>query len=127
VLVPAALENAITLENASTINAKVVIEMANGPTTPEADIVLENKGILVVPDVLANAGGVTTSYFEWVQNLQGYYWSHAEVLSKLEPLMKQAMTDAWDMQELKQVSLRMATYLKAVKSVVDTLILRGRV
>jgi len=127
VLVPAALENAITLENASTINAKVVIEMANGPTTPEADTVLENKGILVVPDVLANAGGVTTSYFEWVQNLQGYYWSHAEVLSKLEPLMKQAMTDAWDMQELKQVSLRMATYLKAVKSVVDTLILRGRV
>lgn len=127
VFVPAAHENAITKENAGSIKAEVIIEMANGPTTPEADEILKQNGVLVVPDVLANAGGVTTSYFEWVQNLHGYYWSHAEVLSKLEPLMKQALIDAWNMKVKSMVTMRMATYMKAVKSVVDMLLLRGRV
>lgn len=127
ILVPAALENAITAENADSIKATVVFEMANGPTTPEADKILEDKQVFVIPDVLANAGGVTTSYFEWVQNLHGYYWSHAEVLSKLEPLMKEAFKEVWTIQLEKKISLRMATYVKAVKSVVDTLMIRGRV
>lgn len=127
VLVPAALENAITADNAASITAQVLVEMANGPTTPEADKILEKKKIFVIPDVLANAGGVTTSYFEWVQNLHGFYWSRSEVLSKLEPLMKDAFKEAWTIQLEKKISLRMATYLKAVKSVVDALMLRGRV
>ena len=127
VLVPAALENAITGKNADAITAEVVLEMANGPTTPEADSILEKKNCLVIPDVLANAGGVTTSYFEWVQNLQGYYWSHAEVLSKLEQLMNTAFEHIWALKVKHAVSMRMATYMKAVKSVVDTMLLRGRV
>ncbi len=127
VLVPAALENVITAEIAPKIKAAAIIEMANGPTTPEADALLEKKGIVLIPDVLANAGGVTTSYFEWVQNLHGYYWSHAEVLAKLQPLMDRAFIEIWKVKETSKQSMRMATYMKAVKSVVDLMLLRGRV
>lgn len=125
ILVPAALENVITGQNAEAINAKVIIEMANGPVMPEADPILEQKGIIAVPDVLANAGGVTTSYFEWVQNLQGYAWTKEEVLSKLRPIMVKAFHQAWDLNQEVSGSLRMATYAIAVKRVVDVMLLRG--
>jgi len=123
VLVPSALEGAITKENAAQVRAKVVIEMANGPVTPEADAVLHNKGVMVVPDVLANAGGVTTSYFEWQQNLAGEHWSHDAVITKLNAAMRLGFVDVW-MMHLKypKESLRMAAYLHAVKSVVDAVL-----
>lgn len=125
VLVPAALEGVITGKNAKKIKAKVVLELANGPTTPEADEVLFKRGVKVVPDVLANAGGVSTSYFEWVQNLQGYPWSRDQVVEKLEPLMKQAFEKTWKYQEKHRVSGRIAAYAQAVRRVVGTMILRG--
>jgi glutamate dehydrogenase/leucine dehydrogenase len=125
VLVPSALENVITKDNAAQIKAKVIIEMANGPVTPEADQILEKNEVLVVPDILANAGGVTTSYLEWVQNLQGYYWSRDEVLAKLKPLMDTSFTEVWQMKESSNQSARMAAYMIAVKRVVDTMLLRG--
>lgn len=125
ILVPAALENVITADNASKIKAKAIIEMANGPITPEADEILANRGILIVPDVLANAGGVTTSYFEWVQNLHGYYWNRAEVLAKLKPLMEKAFDQTWHIKQEFSIDGRMAAYVNAVKRVVETMILRG--
>lgn len=127
VLVPAALENVLTEENATKIKAKYVIEMANGPTTPEGEAVLTQNGILVIPDVLANAGGVTTSYFEWVQNLQGYYWQKEEVLAKLKFLMDEAWDRMWQIYSAQSgaITARQATYSAAVKSVVDALLVRG--
>ncbi len=125
VLVPAALENVITPDNTTKIKAKAIIEMANGPITPEADEILAKNNVLVVPDVLANAGGVTTSYFEWVQNLSGYYWTHSEVLAKLKPLMEQAFEQMWTVKEQYHLDGRMAAYVNAVKSVVETMITRG--
>lgn len=125
VLVPAALENAIDASNAGQVKAKAIIEMANGPITPEADVILNQAGIMVVPDVLANAGGVTTSYFEWVQNLQGYSWSHQEVISKLEPLMVTSFREMWEMHQKTKQPGRMATYMTAVKRVIDAMLLRG--
>jgi glutamate dehydrogenase (NADP+) len=125
VLVPSALENVITDKNADKIKAKFIIEMANGPVTPEADLILAKRGIITIPDVLANAGGVTTSYFEWVQNLSGYYWSKPEVLAKLQPLMVAAFAQMWQMHEVQKLTPREATYVAAIKKVVDTMILRG--
>lgn len=125
VLVPAALENVINQANANNIKAKAIIEMGNGPVTPEADEILAKNEVLVIPDILANSGGVTVSYFEWVQNLQGYYWPHEEVISKLQPLMEKAFDEMWETKEKHQVDGRMATYLTAVKRVVDTMLLRG--
>ena len=93
ILVPAALENVITLHNADQIKAKIVAEGANGPTTPHADEVLARKNIFVLPDVLANAGGVTVSYFEWVQNLQGAVWQESEVIGKLDFIMRRAFAE----------------------------------
>lgn len=125
VLVPSALENVIRKDNADRIRAKYIIEMANGPVTPEADVILAKKGIHSIPDVLANAGGVTTSYFEWVQNLAGYYWPKEEVLAKLKPLMVAAFRQMWQMHEAEQLTPREATYVAAIKKVVDAMILRG--
>lgn len=125
VLVPAALESVITQENAQQIKAKFIIEMANGPVTPDADEILEKKNIIVIPDVLANAGGVTTSYFEWVQNLQGVHWKKEQVLSQLQPIMDRAFDEMWQKHTQLQLSARMSAYVSAVKLVVDTLMLRG--
>lgn len=125
VLVPSALENVIREDNADRIKAKYIIEMANGPVTPKADALLTKKGILSIPDVLANAGGVTTSYFEWVQNVSGYYWSKTEVLAKLKPLMVNAFQQMWQMHESEHLTPREATYVAAIKKVVDAMILRS--
>ncbi|MBW3021398.1 Glu/Leu/Phe/Val dehydrogenase [Candidatus Woesearchaeota archaeon] len=124
ILVPAALENVITKDNAGKIKAKAIVEMANGPITPEADAVLEKKKIPVVPDILANAGGVTVSYFEWVQNLMNFYWSEKEVLEKLKPLMDNAFDDVWEAAKEHKCSLRMGAYMVAVKRVADSIKLR---
>ena len=125
ILAPAALENVITAKNASKIKAKYVLEVANGPVTPDADIVLHKNGILVVPDVLTNAGGVTVSYFEWVQNRFGYYWSEAEVLAKLKPLMVDAFRASYIAMKEHKTDMRMGTYVLAVKRVADAVKLRG--
>ena len=125
VMIPAALENAITSENAGKIRAKLVAEAANGPITPEADAILEKNGILVTPDILTNAGGVTVSYFEWVQNLYGYYWSEAEVEEKEEIAMVKAFNDLWKIKEEYNVSMRQSAYLHSVKKVATVMKLRG--
>ncbi len=128
VLVPAALEQVINANNAPKIRAEVIIEMANGPVTPEADEILKNRGLVSIPDVLANAGGVTVSYFEWVQNLQSYYWTKEEVLSKLHRVMESAFETIWEQhQQMANESMRMATYVIAVKRVVEAMRLRGGV
>lgn len=127
VLVPAALENAITDKNAKNVNAKVVLEMANGPVTPEADEVLKNKKVDVIPDVLANSGGVTVSYFEWVQNLHGYYWTKEEVNKKLKPIMEKAFTEIHEVVKNKKVTYRQGAFFVGVKKIIDAMMLRGRV
>ena len=127
VLVPAALENAITGANAKKINAKCVLEMANGPTTPEADVILAKRKIDVIPDVLANTGGVTVSYFEWVQNLGGYYWTKEEVNRKLKPIMVSAFDDIQKTVDEKKIAYRQAAYFLAIKRIIDAMMLRGRV
>jgi len=124
-LVPSALENTITSQNAPHIKARFVIELANGPTTPEADEILEKKGIVVIPDILANAGGVTVSYFEWVQNREGYYWTEKEILSRLEPIMLKAYRDSLTEAKTHQTSLRTGTYLLAINRVVQAIKLKG--
>ena len=118
-LIPAALENQITGENAAGVQAKVIIEAANGPTTVEADKILEEKGIVVVPDILANAGGVVVSYFEWVQNIQSVSWTEDEVNKKLKEIMDAAFASVWDLAQEKHTTLRMGAYLIALKRVVD--------
>ena len=125
ILIPAALENAVTVEVAEKINAKLVCEAANGPITPDADKVLERRGIPVTPDILTNAGGVTVSYFEWVQNLYGYYWSEAEVEEKQEIEMVNAFNDVWALKEEYDVTVRQAAYMLSVKKIADVMKLRG--
>ena len=125
VLTPCALENQITSENADRIKAKVVAEGANGPTTPEADEILFKKGILVVPDILANAGGVVVSYFEWVQNLQSYYWPFEEVQQKEDALLSTAFEDVWNLADEYKVDLRNAAYMKSIERISKAMKLRG--
>lgn len=125
ILAPSALENVIDGKNAAKIKAKAVIELANGPVTPEADEVLSAKKILSVPDILANAGGVTTSYFEWSQNLSGYYWGEKEVWAKLGRIMSESFAAVWKEHEDRKVDLRTAAYILAVKRVVEAMKLRG--
>ena len=125
ILIPAALENAITKEVAEKIKAKLVCEAANGPTTPEADQVLNARGIPVTPDILTNAGGVVVSYFEWVQNLQGYYWGEKEVEEKQEVKMVKAFNDVWDLHQEQKCTIRQAAYMISVKKVAEVMKLRG--
>jgi glutamate dehydrogenase/leucine dehydrogenase len=125
VLIPAALENVITLENAEQVQAKIVAEAANGPTTPRADEVLSRKNIFLVPDILANAGGVTVSYFEWVQNHYSYSWTEHEVNAKLAEVMHRAFSDVFEMSRKYHVHMRTAASILAVGRVADATLLRG--
>jgi glutamate dehydrogenase (NAD(P)+) len=125
ILIPAALENQITGENAHSIRAKLILEAANGPLTPDADAILEQRGITVVPDVVANAGGVTVSYFEWVQDLQSFFWDEGEINARLEKIMHRAFNDAWDQAHAHHVSLRNGAYFLAIERVAEATMDRG--
>ncbi len=125
ILVPAAMEDQITSENADKIKAKLIVEGANGPTSADADAKLESKGVMIVPDILANAGGVTVSYFEWVQNKMGYYWSEDEVNSKADVLMNAAFESVYNASLQHQVNMRTASYMVSIDKVSKAVKLKG--
>ncbi|MGH7882221.1 MAG: Glu/Leu/Phe/Val family dehydrogenase [Candidatus Dormibacteraceae bacterium] len=125
VVIPAALGNQITSSNAAMIQAQVIVEGANGPTTPEADEILEQRGIFLVPDIMANAGGVTVSYFEWVQDLQSFFWSEREVNEKLRGILSRAFQDILKIAQSRQLPMRMAAYVQAIERVAAATRTRG--
>ncbi|TCZ81239.1 Glu/Leu/Phe/Val dehydrogenase [Paenibacillus albiflavus] len=125
ILVPAAIENQITIENAHLIKAGIVVEAANGPTTLEATKILTDRGILLVPDVLASAGGVVVSYFEWVQNNQGYYWTEEEVHTKLQEVMVKAFDNVYNVHSTRHVDMRLAAYIVGVRKMAEASRFRG--
>jgi glutamate dehydrogenase (NAD(P)+) len=125
VLVPAALEKVLTVENASRIDAKLIVEGANGPTTPEADHIFAQRGILVVPDILANAGGVTVSYFEWAQDRAGYFWRESEVNERLAEVLLENFARVREVASRRRVPLRTAAYILAIDRVVQSMTIRG--
>jgi len=125
ILVPCALEQVITDENADKVKAKAIVEGANGPITPLADSILEDKGVLILPDILANAGGVIVSYFEWVQGLQEYFWKEAEVNAKLNDIMTRAFDETWATMQTRSIGMRTAAYGLAVQRVSEATITRG--
>jgi glutamate dehydrogenase (NAD(P)+) len=125
ILIPAALEQQITEANAGRIKAKIILEGANGPTTPGADDILHDKGVLVVPDVIANAGGVTVSYFEWVQDFSSFFWTEDEINLRLTRIMRDAFAAVWQLAEDKKVSLRTAAFIVACTRVLQARELRG--
>ena len=125
VLIPAAIEGQLTRVNADRVKASVIVEAANGPTIPEADEIFEDRGILVVPDILANAGGVTVSYFEWVQDIQAYYWSEDEVNDRLRQIMEKSYVDVLNVAEDRKVSMRTAATILGVGRVAEAHITRG--
>ena len=124
-LVPAALENQVNGSNADRVRAEIIVEGANGPLANEADEILEKKGTVIVPDILANSGGVIVSYFEWVQNIQSVSWNEEEVNAKLFEIISRAFEGVWEISQEKSVTLRTGAYLIAVKRVVDAMKLRG--
>ncbi|MFC2082733.1 Glu/Leu/Phe/Val dehydrogenase [Candidatus Bipolaricaulota bacterium] len=125
VLIPAALEAQITARNAKDIQARVIVEGANGPTTPEADLILGEKGTTIVPDILANAGGVVCSYFEWVQNIQCFPWEEAKTNQRLGLILQRALREVWTLAEEKSISLRLAAFILGVERVATAIQLRG--
>jgi glutamate dehydrogenase (NAD(P)+) len=125
ILIPAATENQLTAANAARVQARLIIEAANGPTTPEADRIFRASDKLVVPDILANAGGVTVSYFEWVQDLQHFFWSEQEINGRLEAIMTRSFQAALQVAQEQTTSLRMGAYLLAVSRVAEATELRG--
>jgi glutamate dehydrogenase (NAD(P)+) len=125
VLAPCALEQVITEQNAAQVKASIICEGANGPVTPAADAILEDNGVLILPDVLANAGGVVVSYFEWVQGLQEYFWKETEVNAKLNDIISRAFDETWDTSERRQMPMRVAAYGLAVQRVAEATITRG--
>jgi glutamate dehydrogenase (NAD(P)+) len=125
ILIPAALEQQITATNAHRIQARMLIEGANGPTTPEADDILHSRNVLVLPDVIANAGGVTVSYFEWVQDFSSFFWSEDEINERLVRIMKGAFATIWQVAEDHRVSLRTATFIVACQRILRARDLRG--
>jgi glutamate dehydrogenase (NAD(P)+) len=125
ILAPCALEQVITDRNASQVKASIICEGANGPVTPAADMILEDKGVLILPDVLANAGGVIVSYFEWVQGLQEYFWKETEVNAKLNDIMSRAFEETWETAEQRNMPMRVASYGLAVRRVAEATITRG--
>ena len=125
VLIPAALENQITMDNAPSIKAKVVVEGANGPTTPDANHHLHNRGVFIVPDILANSSGVTTSYFEWVQDRYGYFWTEKEVNERLEAKMCEAFGAVVQTSLKYKVDMRTAAYIVAISRVATVTRMRG--
>lgn len=127
IFIPSALENTLTAKNAGNVKAKIVLEVANCPATPEADEILEKRKVLVIPDILSNAGGVVVSYFEQVQNAYGYYWKEKEVLEKLEEIMAGSFSDVWKEKERYSTTMRMGAYVLAVKRVAQAMKDRGRI
>ena len=125
VLVPAALEQQIGAGNAAAIRARMVVEGANGPTTPEADDILRARGVLVVPDVIANAGGVTVSYFEWVQDFSSYFWTEAEINARLERILLDAFDAIWALAAERRLDLRTAAFVVACTRILEARALRG--
>jgi glutamate dehydrogenase (NAD(P)+) len=125
VLAPCALEQVIRSDNAAQVKAQIVCEGANGPVTPEADHILEDNGVLVLPDVLANAGGVVVSYFEWVQGLQEYFWKEEQVNARLNDIVTRAFRETWETRDTHKTSMRMAAYGLAVKRVAEATVTRG--
>ena len=125
VLIPAAIENVITEKNAANVKARIIAEAANGPTTPEADAILHKNGKYMIPDFLCNAGGVTVSYFEWVQNIGGYYWTIDEVYDRLKVKMIKAFHETHDMAKKHNVDNRIGAYMVSVQRVADAMRLRG--
>ena len=125
VLIPAALENQITEEIAPKVKAQVIVEGANGPTTVAADKILERSGKKIVPDILANAGGVVVSYFEWVQNIQSLMWDEEEVNRALEKIMIRAFNEVWDKAREKETTMRMGAYMVAINRIAKAKKIRG--
>jgi len=125
VLVPAALEKVLTLDNAARVSAKLIVEGSNGPTTPDADRIFNSRGIVVIPDIVANAGGVTVSYFEWAQDRAGYFWKESEVNERLADVMLENFTKVSDLAQLRGVPLRTAAYMVAITRVVQSMNIRG--
>ena len=124
-MVPAALENQISIDNVDNIRAKIIIELANGPTTPDAAELLHNKGVLVVPDILANAGGVTVSYFEWLQNKSGYYWEIYKVHKRLKEKMVTEFSNVYRLMNYYKTDMRTAAYIHSLNRLCDAVSAQG--